>query len=100
VAPSTTIVDSAPSVDLRRILDRYVGEIGPEDEATDEVFIQFLKRYGEAPSGAHEAILTALDDAVDAATAPSTKLVLGLVRQLTQRGLIDPSALFTALERE
>ena len=100
VAPSTTIVDSAPSVDLRRILDRYVGEIGPEDEATDEVFSQFLTRYGEAPSGAHDAILTALDDAVDAASAPSTKLVLGLVRQLTQRGLIDPSALFSALERE
>jgi len=100
VAPSTTIVDSAPSVDLRRILDRYVGELGPEEEATDEVFSQFLNRYAEAPPGAHEAILTALDDAVDAASAPSTKLVLGLVRQLTHRGLIDPSALFSALERE
>ncbi len=100
VAPSTSIVDSGPSVDLRRILDRYVGEISLEDDATDDVFEHFLNRFGEAPPASYEATNAALEDAINAAQSPSVKLVLSLVSQLSRRGLIDAAALFSSIETE
>ena len=100
VAPSTSIVESGPSVDLRRILDRYVGEISLEEDATDDVFEQFLNRFGAAPPASYEATIAALDDAVNAAQSPSAKLVLSLVSQLSRRGLIDAAALISSIEPE
>ena len=100
VAPSSAIVESGPSVDLRQILDRYVGEMSHDDDATDDVFEDFLARFGEAPETGEEGTMAALDDAIDATTSPSAKLMLSLVRQLSRRGLIDASALFSTLDTE
>lgn len=98
MAPASTIVDSGPSVDLQRILDRYVGEISLEDDATEDVFEEFLNRFGEAAPTSHEATIAALDEAVSAARSPSSKLILSLVRQLSRRGLIDAPALFSSID--
>ena len=84
-------ISQAPAQSEPGILDRIDNE---SLRSGDRVIARYLDRFQKAPNqpGANE-LLAALERALRKAGSPTAQLVLVLVRQLVQQGLIDAEAL-------
>lgn len=88
----TGVIDDLAQQDVSGVLERYAADVALASDVSDQVIAQVLQRYGPPPGSADRAF-AALDAGIAQAASPSSKLLLGLVRQLAQRGLVDLEAL-------
>lgn len=90
----------ADGIDMRRLFDRIEAR-DEELAAGDAVIARYLDRYGQTPSAPPaDEFLGALERALGRAGSPTSRLLLLLVRRLSQSGLIDPADLLAELQRK
>ncbi len=88
--PSGVIDDVGGEVELKSILERYTQALEEGNDASDVLIAQFVQRYGaRRPVRPVETLLGTLDLQMDRVGPGLARLVLGLVRHLAERGLID-----------
>ena len=81
-------------VELRSILERYTEALDVGRDDADALIEQFVKRYGQkAPPRPADQLQGDLDFQISRLGPGTAKLLLALVRHLTERGLIDLAAL-------
>jgi hypothetical protein len=88
--PVGVIDDVGGEVELKSILERYTQALEEGNEASDVLIAQYVQRYGaRRPVRPLETLMGTLDLQVDRVGPGLGRLVLGLVRHLAERGLID-----------
>jgi hypothetical protein len=88
--PSGVIDDLGGEVELKSILERYTQALEEGNEGSDVLIAQFVQRYGaRRPVRPVETLMGTLDLQMDRVGPGLARLVLGLVRHLAERGLVD-----------
>ncbi len=96
--PPGVVDDREERLDLRGLLERFVNDLDEGDAQADEVIARYLDRYGQAttpPAG--DEFFAALDRTLSHTRSGMGRLLVGLVRQLARRGLVDPDELLADL---
>ncbi len=96
--PPGVVDDLDERLDLRGLLERFVDDLDEIDALADEVIARYLDRYGQAttpPAG--DEFFAALDRTLGHTRSGMGRLIVGLVRQLARRGLVDPDELLADL---
>ncbi|MCB9534814.1 MAG: hypothetical protein H6704_00935 [Myxococcales bacterium] len=96
--PPGVVDDLDERLDLRGLLERFVDDLDEGDAQADEVIARYLDRYGQAttpPAG--DEFFAALDRTLGHTRSGMGRLIVGLVRQLARRGLVDPDELLADL---
>lgn len=96
--PPGVVDDLDERLDLRGLLERFANDLDEGDAQADEVIARYLDRFGQAttpPAG--DEFFAALDRTLSHTRSGMGRLVVGLVRQLTRRGLVDPDELLADL---
>lgn len=93
------MIDDGGTLDVGALLQSFTERIEEEVAPEDEIITDHLTRYGQGRAPATgESTFEALDRALSRVRPGAGQVVVGLIRYLARRGLVDPEELVREIQ--